>query len=89
MNRAYVDPATGAVLRAATLDQLSPGYAMFDWIHALHTGNLFGTPYKLVLALAGLVPAFSLATGLIVWRTRAASKRGAPKNPAKLAKLAS
>ena len=81
VNRAYVDPATGAVLRAARLDQLTPGYAMFDWIYALHTGNLFGTPYKLALALAGLVPILSLATGLIVWRSRAASKRGAARIP--------
>ena len=81
VNRIYVDPASGAVLRAATLDRLSPGYAMFDWIYPLHTGNLFGTPYKLVLALAGIVPILSLVTGLIVWRSRAAPKRGAARNP--------
>ena len=83
VNRIYVDPATGAVLRAATLERLTPGYAMYDWIYALHTGGLLGTPYKLVLVLAGLVPLLSLATGLIVWRSRASRRSAAPmvRNP--------
>ena len=88
VNRIYVDPATGAVLRAATLERLAPGNAMFDWIYALHTGNLFGTPYKFALALAGLVPLLSLVTGLIVWRSKAAAKRSTANNPARATKTA-
>ncbi len=79
VNRIYVDPVTGAVLRAATLERLTPGYAMFDWIYALHTGGLLGMPYKILLVLVGLVPMLSLITGLIVWRTRAAPKRSASR----------
>jgi uncharacterized iron-regulated membrane protein len=71
MNRIYVDPASGAVLRASTLEQLPPGSAMFEWLFPLHTGKLLGTPYKIVLFLAGLVPALSLVTGFIVWRSKA------------------
>ena len=73
MNRIYVDPASGAVLLASTLAQLPPGNAMFEWLYPLHAGKLFGTPYKILLVLAGLVPTLSLITGIIVWR----SKKGA------------
>lgn len=88
VNRIHVDPATGAVLRAATLDRLAPGNAMFDWIYPLHTGNLLGSPYKVALALAGLVPLLSFVTGLIVWRSKAAPKRGAAQRPVRASNTA-
>ena len=88
VNRIYLDPVSGNVLRAATLERLTPGYAMYDWVYALHTGGLLGTPYKLVLMLAGLVPVLSLVTGLIVWRSKAAPKRGASKNPIRTTRTA-
>jgi uncharacterized iron-regulated membrane protein len=71
MNRIYVDAASAVVLRASTLERLPPGNAMFEWLYPLHTGKLFGTPYKIVLILAGVVPALSLVTGFIVWRSKA------------------
>lgn len=79
VNRIYLDPATGAVMRAATLERLAPGNAMFDWIYPLHTGKLLGAPYKVALVLAGLVPLLSFVTGLIVWRSKAFPKRSAAR----------
>ncbi|HSW84395.1 MAG TPA: PepSY domain-containing protein, partial [Usitatibacter sp.] len=56
-----------------------PGNAMFEWLYPLHTGKLVGTPYRVLLVLAGCVPLLSLVTGLIVWRSRAARKRAAAR----------
>lgn len=74
MNRIYVDAASATVLRVSPLKELPPGNAMFEWLYPLHTGNLIGLPYKFILLIAGLVPALSLATGLILWRSRAKRK---------------
>lgn len=74
-NRVYVDAASASVLRVNTLADLPPGNAMFEWTYPLHTGTLAGTPYRVLLVLAGLVPLLSLVTGLVVWRSRSARKR--------------
>ena len=68
MNRIYVDGVSGRVLRASPLAKLPPGGAMFEWLYPLHTGKLFGTPYKVLLLLVGIAPMLSLVTGLILWR---------------------
>ena len=75
MNRIYVDAASATVLLARRLSNDPPGNAMFEWLFPLHTGTLVGTPYRLILVLAGCVPLFSLVTGLIVWRSRAKRKK--------------
>ena len=77
MNRIYVDAASGRVLRASALERLPPGNAMFEWLYPMHTGKLFGTPYKVLLILAGIAPMLSLVTGLILWRrpSRSPSKK--------------
>ncbi len=75
MNRIYVDAATATVLQAKLQRDMPPGSAMFEWLYPLHTGTLVGTPYRLLLVLAGCVPLFSLVTGLIVWRSKAKAKR--------------
>ena len=74
MNRIYVDAASATVLRVSPLADLPPGSAMFEWLLPLHTGTLVGTPYRLLLVVAGCVPLLSLVTGLIVWRSKARRK---------------
>ena len=71
MNRIFVDGATGEVVAARALDFQPPGNRIYEWIYPLHTGTLVGWPYRLLLVLAGLAPLASLATGLILWRSRA------------------
>ena len=80
MNRIYVDAASATVLRVNALKESPPGNAMFEWLYPLHTGKLVGLPYRIVLLLAGLVPALSLATGIIVWRSRAKRKTASEKS---------
>lgn len=78
MNRIWVDASSGAVLRVSPVRDQAPGNAMFEWLYPLHTGKLVGTPYRLLLVLAGCVPLLSLVTGLIVWRSRAARRAPRP-----------
>lgn len=75
MNRVYVDAATATVLHVRIQEALPAGSAMFEWLYPLHTGTLFGTPYRALLALAGLVPLLSLVTGVVLWRLRARSRQ--------------
>jgi uncharacterized iron-regulated membrane protein len=77
MNRIFVDGATGEVLAVRPIASQSAGSAMYEWIYPLHTGKLVGWPYRMVLLLAGLVPVVSLATGLILWRSRSKRKKDA------------
>jgi uncharacterized iron-regulated membrane protein len=77
MNRIYVDAASATVLQVRTQRDAAPGNAMFEWLFPLHTGTLVGTPYRLLLVLAGCVPLLSLVTGLIVWRSRAKRRKPA------------
>jgi len=79
MNRIYVDAASATVLHVSLVRDAAPGNAMFEWLYPLHTGKLVGTPYRMLLVLAGCVPLLSLVTGLIVWRTKAARSRAVPR----------
>jgi len=38
-----------------------------NWLSALHMGEVFGFPYKVVLCLLGLVVAGLSATGVLIW----------------------
>lgn len=74
MNRIWVDAGSGTVLRVSPVRDQAPGNAMFEWLYPLHTGKLVGLPYRLLLLVVGFVPAFSLVTGIILWRSRAARR---------------
>ena len=78
MNRIWVDASSATVLGVSPVRDAAPGNAMFEWLYPLHTGKLFGTPYRLLLVVAGCVPLLSLVTGLIVWRSRAARRAPRP-----------
>lgn len=65
----YLDPWTGAVLKAVSFADRSPGLRARVWIRFLHTGEAFGLTGKIVAALA---TAASLA---LVWTGFALSVR--------------
>jgi uncharacterized iron-regulated membrane protein len=64
----FVDPYRGHVL-----DVLDPFEAPTAWKlyytlnYPLHTGELGGTPLRILNMLASLMPAFLLVTGLLIW----------------------
>jgi uncharacterized iron-regulated membrane protein len=62
--------ATGSILQVvdATADPL--GTRMHQAIYPLHIGAVGGWPYRIAVAISGLVPAFLLCTGFLFWRRR-------------------
>ena len=62
----FVDDRSGAVTYVRT-PKGTAADVFVNWLSALHMGNVFGTPYKVVLCLLGLVVAGLSATGVIIW----------------------
>jgi uncharacterized iron-regulated membrane protein len=46
------------------------GLVVTFWLFALHTGNVFGLPYKIFLCGLGFVVAMLSATGVYLWRMK-------------------
>jgi uncharacterized iron-regulated membrane protein len=62
----FVDDRSGAVTYLRT-PKGTPADVFVNWLSALHMGNVFGTPYKVVLFLLGLVVAGLSVTGVVIW----------------------
>ena len=60
----------GSILQVvdATADPL--GTRMHQAIYPLHIGAVGGWPYRIAVAISGLVPTFLLCTGFLFWRRR-------------------
>lgn len=59
-------------------DQYS-GNTVTTWLTALHTANVFGLPYRILVCLLGLVIVMLSVTGIIIWMKKRAA-RLSPKN---------
>ncbi|KAA0582482.1 PepSY domain-containing protein [Azospirillum sp. B21] len=46
------------------------GDAFFGWQHPLHNGECFGLCCRILVAVAGLLPALLLVTGVVRWRQK-------------------
>jgi len=62
----FVDDRSGAVTILRT-PKGTPADVFVNWLSALHMGNVFGTPYKVVLFLLGLAVAGLSVTGVVIW----------------------
>jgi uncharacterized iron-regulated membrane protein len=59
---------TTAAVRSLTCGrQRDPADLFMNWLSALHMGEVFGIPYKVLLCLLGLVVAGLSATGVLIW----------------------
>jgi uncharacterized iron-regulated membrane protein len=73
-----LDPYTGRVLWARDERRLSSaGRLRWIWLYPLHIGTYGGGPSRAVHLLVGLLPLPMLATGLVIWRRHARSRRAA------------
>jgi uncharacterized iron-regulated membrane protein len=60
--------ATGTVLDLQRVSELPAANMVFDQLpYPLHTGYLFGAAGRLIVFIAGLLPALLFATGLYLW----------------------
>jgi uncharacterized iron-regulated membrane protein len=68
--RIAIDPHGGAVLMLVDSRRAPAGYRLVNLNRALHTGDIFGAPSKMVMSLASLMMAFQLVTGVVMWAKR-------------------
>jgi uncharacterized iron-regulated membrane protein len=69
--RVFVHPYTGAVMQAESSRTTAAGTRFVNTNRAIHTGDLFGMPTKLLMSLGSLAAAAQVVTGVAMWLTRA------------------
>ena len=70
----HVDLAGSTVLLAHDATRQAAGARMTEAIYPLHIGAVGGPLVRWLTALAGLVPAFLLATGFLFWLRKPSRK---------------
>lgn len=70
----YVDPYSAGVLRVQDLFAESPGYYLVRLNRAIHTGDLWGSPGHVAMALSSVALGVMVISGVLIWRGRAAKK---------------
>jgi uncharacterized iron-regulated membrane protein len=69
-SRVVIDSYTGRVI-AAESSRTAPGGRRVEILNrAIHTGDVFGLPSKIVMSLASLMAPVQLVTGIMLWRRR-------------------
>ena len=63
---ASIDQYTGKLLTFTDL-YASPGYRAIRFNRALHTGDIFGMPSRIIVSLSSLALVVMVITGLIIW----------------------
>jgi uncharacterized iron-regulated membrane protein len=72
----HLDPYSGRVLWTRDERRFSPAEGIRSiWLYPLHIGRYGGGPSRVVHVLIGFIPSLLLATGLVIWRQHARSRR--------------
>ena len=66
----FVDQYTGKVLFAEGSRTAPAGARLVNANRAIHTGDLFGVPSKVLMSLASLMAVAQVATGVMMWVRR-------------------
>ena len=69
-SRVFVNPYTGAVLQAESSRTTTAGTRVVILNRAVHTGDIFGVPTKLLMSLASLAAVAQVVTGTLMWWKR-------------------
>jgi uncharacterized iron-regulated membrane protein len=65
--RVFVDPFSGAVVHAESSRTTAAGTRIVNMNRAIHTGDVFGVPSKIVMSLASLAAVIQVLSGLVMW----------------------
>lgn len=71
----YIDADNG---RAVAFDQPStgkPGDRVTAWIMSLHTADVFGWPYRVLVSIVGVMVAMLSVTGVLIWSKKRRAAR--------------
>jgi uncharacterized iron-regulated membrane protein len=74
-SRIYIDQYTGQVLQAEGSRTAPAGTRAVNLNRAIHTGDIFGIPSKLVMSLASLMAVVQLVSGVVMWVKRLRTSR--------------
>jgi len=66
-SRVFVDSYTGAVLQAESSRTDAAGTRIVNLNRAIHTGDIFGMPSKIVVSLASLFSVLQAVSGVLMW----------------------
>ncbi len=76
----FIDPRSRAILQAVDRTTRGGGDTFLSWQRMLHEGSAFGTFWRFLVFLGGLLPALMMITGLMMWlrRHRRPSRAASP-----------
>jgi len=72
-----VDPYSAQVLSVYDAQTQGGGARLIDKIYPVHSGQVGGVPWQLLIGVVGVLPAFFLVTGFLFWRTRTRHRKHA------------
>lgn len=73
-SRVYIDPYGGGVLQVESSRTTAAGTRLIVLNRAIHTGDVFGLPTRLLASFGSFAAVAQVLTGLILWWTRRANK---------------
>jgi len=68
--RVFVNPYTGAIVQAESSRTTAAGTRLVTANRAIHTGDLFGMPTKILMSLGSLAAALQVISGTAMWLAR-------------------
>jgi uncharacterized iron-regulated membrane protein len=63
----YLDATTHQLLLVALPNGQYTGNTVSTWLYALHTGRVWGTPYRIFICLLGIALTLITITSLLIW----------------------
>lgn len=66
----WLHPDSGEHIRTDRWSELDPGTRAYAYVYPLHTGELWGLPWMILVFVAGVVLATHAVTGLLLWWRR-------------------
>ena len=69
-SRVLINPYDGKVLQVESSRATTPGAHLITLNRAIHTGDVFGLPGKLLMSLMSLAAAAQVCTGIVMWWKR-------------------
>jgi uncharacterized iron-regulated membrane protein len=69
-SRVYINPYSGSVIQIESSRTTAAGTRLINLNRAIHTGDLFGMPTKILMSLTSLAAVAQVITGLMMWSKR-------------------
>jgi uncharacterized iron-regulated membrane protein len=73
--RVAFDGSTGSLVSMVIPRGQNAGTTLDSWIFALHTAGVWGNPYRIFLAIVGIVITVLSGTGVYIWWRKLSARR--------------